>query len=99
MGGGRHRLYLNGEMRKRAGVSVGDRVDIVLEYDPESRKMVMPPELAKALEMNPAARAAFERLVPSRRKEILDYLNWLKRPDSLQRNIEKVIASLLERQG
>ena len=98
MGGGRHRLYLNGEMRVRAGVSVGDRVDIVLEVDREPRQAPVPARLAEALAENPAAKAAFERLTSSRRKEILDYLNWLKRPETLQRKINDVIASLIRQE-
>ena len=56
----------------------------------------MPRELVEALESNEKARTAFERLPPSHQKEILDYLNFLKKPESLERNIEKVIRSLLE---
>jgi hypothetical protein len=34
-----------------------------------------------------------ERLIPYRRKEILRYLNNLKRPETLERNIEKVLRA------
>jgi hypothetical protein len=95
-GGGRHRLYINGDMRTRAGVDVGDRVDIGLSIDPQPRKVLMPEELARALKQNRRAKAAFGRLPPSRQKEILTYLNWLKRPDTLKRNIEKVVAILIK---
>ena len=95
-GAGRHRLFLNGDMRKRAGVEVGDRVDLVLDVDTQPRSVPMPKEFAAALRRNRKARAAFERLRPSRQKEILTYLNWLKRPETLERNTEKVVAGLLE---
>ena len=49
-----------------------------------------------ALQKNEKAKAAFERLPPSHQKEILDYLNFLKKPETLTRNIEKVIESLLK---
>ena len=96
-GDGTHRLYLNGVMRKAAGVDVGDRVEMRLEFDPQPRMLSRPEALRRALEASPEAKAAFERLTPSRRKEILAYLNALKRPESLQRNVEKVIAHLLEK--
>jgi hypothetical protein len=96
-GGGRHRLYINGDMRTRAGVDVSDRVYIVLSIDPQPRKVPMPKGLARALNQNRQAKAAFEQLPPSRQKEILSYLNWLKRPETLMRNIDKVIADLLKR--
>jgi hypothetical protein len=98
LGGGRHRLYINGEMRKAARVDTGDEVVIAIERDlqPQERVLAMPPALTHALEANPEANAAFEQLTPSRRKEILAYLNYLKRPDSVQRNVDKVIAMLTE---
>jgi hypothetical protein len=96
-GDGTHRLYLNEVMRKAAGADVGDRVDVLLEFDPQPRLPSRSEALTRALEANPRAKAAFERLTPSRRKEILAYLNALKRPESLQRNVEKVIAYLLGR--
>ncbi len=48
-------------------------------------------------EMRKRVRAAFEQLQPSRRKESLTYLNWVKRPETLKRNIGKVIAALLKK--
>jgi hypothetical protein len=94
MGGGRHRLFLNGEMRKQANVSVGDLVSLVLEMDDQSRTVPMPPEFALALEKHEAAKVAFAQLSPSHQKEILAYLNWVKRPETLKRSIDKVIAKL-----
>jgi uncharacterized protein YdeI (YjbR/CyaY-like superfamily) len=94
MGGGRHRLFLNGEMRKQAKVTVGDQVSLVLETDDQSRAVPMPAEFALALEEHAAAKVAFAQLLPSRQKEILAYLNWIKRPETLKRNIDKVIAML-----
>ena len=91
-GGGRHRLYLNGDMRKRANVEVGDRVRIVVYEDTQPRTVPMPAEFAAALKKNPKARAAFDALTPSQQKDILVYLNWLKHPESLQRNIDRLIA-------
>ena len=92
----RHRLYVNGEMRKKANVKVGDNVQLTLRLDTETREVAVPREMVKALESNEKARTAFERLPPSHQKEILDYLNFLKKPESLKRNIEKVIRLLLE---
>ena len=94
MGGGRHRLFLNGAMRKQANVGVGDLVSLVLEVDVQSRLVSVPAEFAAALEEHAAAKVAFARLTPSRQKEILAYLNWVKQPETLKRNIDKVIAKL-----
>jgi Domain of unknown function (DUF1905)/Bacteriocin-protection, YdeI or OmpD-Associated len=94
MGAGRHRLYINGKMRKEIHVDVGDEVKIELEFDPQIRVIPMPEAFKQALQKNPKARSEFERLTSSRRKEILLYMNALKRPESVQRVIERVMESL-----
>ena len=38
--------------------------------------------------------AEFKKLTPSRQKDILKYLNYLKSEEALQRNIKKVIDQL-----
>jgi hypothetical protein len=96
VGGGRHRLYVNGDMRKKANVKVGDRIQLALKLDTQLRTVPMPEEFASALRQNKQAEAAFERLPPSRRKEILSYLNYLKKPESLKRNIDKVLKILVK---
>ena len=92
--GGRHRLYVNGEMRKKAQVDVGDEVHLSLTFDEKKREVKMPEEFMLALQKNAKAKAAFERLRPSRQKEIIAYLNFLKKPESLKRNIDKVMTLL-----
>jgi hypothetical protein len=92
--GGLHRLYMNTEMRKRAGVGVGDRVEILLDYDPDPRPEPIPEPLTRALEQNGGVKSAWEALSPSRRREILRYLNSLKSPAAIQRNVAKVLAML-----
>ncbi len=94
IGKGRHRLYINGEMRKKANVDAGDRIHVELEIDITPRKIKMPEELATALSTSKDAKAAFEKLTSSRQKEVLTYLNWLKKPESVKRNIEKIVARL-----
>jgi hypothetical protein len=91
---GAWRLYINGIMREAAGIDVGDQADIRLEFDPIPRVEPMSPRLRDALDKNKSARAAFEMLTPSRRKEILRYLNSMKTEESLERNVQRVIKQL-----
>ncbi|HET6890620.1 MAG TPA: YdeI/OmpD-associated family protein, partial [Pyrinomonadaceae bacterium] len=70
LGGGRHRLFINGEMRRAAGVDVDDRVTVALEYDGKPRKITVPHQLARALKDSRAAKRTWDNLTPSRRKEI-----------------------------
>jgi hypothetical protein len=88
------RLYLNTPMRKVANKQVGDRVALKVEFDPLPRIERMPSTFKFALENSAAARAAFEALAASRKKEILRYLNNLKTETSLDRNVSNVIGHL-----
>ncbi|MCI0549422.1 MAG: YdeI/OmpD-associated family protein [Anaerolineae bacterium] len=92
---GAWRLYINGEMRQAAGVDVGDQAHIKIEFDPVPRIEKNPPKFVQALSKNKEAKAAFEKLTPSRQKEMLRYLNSMKTETSLERNIEKIIRHLL----
>ncbi|HTR81517.1 MAG TPA: YdeI/OmpD-associated family protein [Bacteroidota bacterium] len=94
IGGGKHRLFINGVMRKSAGVDVGDRIDVALKVDAKPRVVPMPKDLAGSLKKNKAAAIAWKKLTPSRQKEILRYLNFAKHPETLERNIRKVVAML-----
>lgn len=56
--GGVHYLPVNRSLRQGAKVGVGDTVTLVLERDGEERTVKAPPDLARALKANPAAKAA-----------------------------------------
>lgn len=88
------RLYLNTPMRRAAGVDVGDHATIELRFDPAPRTEPVPPAFKRALAKNQRAREAFGQLPPSRQKEILRYLNNLKQPATLERNIAKTLRFL-----
>jgi hypothetical protein len=92
---GAWRLYLNGPMRKSAGIDTGDIARVELDYDAKPRVTPMPEKFAAALKQNKTARAEFEKLSPSRQKEILRYLGSMKTEESLVRNVEKVVKHLV----
>lgn len=91
---GAWRLYINGPMLKDSGLVVGDIASIEIEFDPRPREVPMPPKLKAELRNNANALKAFDLLPPSRRKEILRYLNSLKSGDSIARNVARVITQL-----
>jgi hypothetical protein len=92
---GAWRLYINGIMREAARIDVGDEAHLRVEFDPTPRAEPIHPKLERAFAKNPSAKAAFEKLIPSRQKEILRYLNSMKTEESLDRNIERVLKHLL----
>lgn len=91
---GKWRLYLNGPMRKAAGIDTGDVAEVEIEYDPAPRVEPMPEELAAALDKDKKARAEFDNLSPSRQKEIMRYINSLKSDEVRAKNVRNVINHL-----
>lgn len=91
---GAWRLYLNGEMRKSAGIDTGDMGEVEIEFDPRPRTEPIPEKFAEALNADKEASTEFARLSASRQKEILRYLNSMKTEASLVKNVEKVIRHL-----
>ncbi len=89
-----HRLYLHGIMRKAVGKDVGDRIDVVLQLDLKPPVVPMNPALAGEFKKDPKAKGVFGGLSPSHQKELNRYLNHLKSPETLQRNIDKVMGYL-----
>ncbi|HKZ22005.1 MAG TPA: YdeI/OmpD-associated family protein [candidate division Zixibacteria bacterium] len=98
VGGGKYRLYINGEMMKNSKVDVRDSISLKITFDPKPRIVPVPKELALALQKNKKAKLAFDKLAPSHRKEILTYLNWVKKTETLQRLVRKVVTMLAKRQ-
>lgn len=91
---GKWRLYLNTPMRDVAGKEVGDMIDIKIDFDEKPRTTSMHPKLLEALKKNLTAKSAFEKLSPSRQKEILKYINFLKSETTVDKNIKRAITHL-----
>ncbi|MFE9575419.1 YdeI/OmpD-associated family protein [Nocardia sp. NPDC006044] len=91
---GRYLLGLSNANRQAAGVAVGDEVEVGLELDTEPRVIVEPPDFARALDDDPAARAAYDNLAYSRKREHVHAIESAKKPETRQRRIEKAIATL-----
>jgi hypothetical protein len=93
---GRHLLGLTNANRKAAGVAIGEEVEVELELDSEPR-VVEPTDFTKALDANPLARAAYDRLAYSHRREHVRAIESAKKPETRARRIEKAVAMLEER--
>lgn len=92
-GNGRHRLFINGGMRKGAGVGPGDTIRVSLKPDRESRNVPMPRYLKTALEKN-GVHAIFMTLTPSKRKDIYVYLAHLKKRETRENNVKRIVEKL-----
>ena len=82
-----------------AGISDGDTVTVVVRNDDAPREVEVPDDLAEALRRNEAARAVFEGLSFSHRREYADSIREAKRPETRARRVEGTIQALLERSG
>ncbi|MEV8320136.1 YdeI/OmpD-associated family protein [Streptomyces sp. NPDC059900] len=91
---GRHLIGLSNANRQAAGVTIGDEVSVGLELDTEPRVVVEPEDFARALKGDPAARAAYDGLSDSRKREHVRTIESAKKPETRSRRIEKVIAAL-----
>jgi len=91
---GKWRLYLNMPMRKAAGIDVGDMAKVKIDFDPKERKVPTHSKLQLALSKNKKAKATFDTLSPSRQKEIVRYINFLKSEEAIDKNIKQVLHFL-----
>jgi uncharacterized protein YdeI (YjbR/CyaY-like superfamily) len=84
-------------VRQEAGVEAGDTVQVELELDTAPRKVEVPEALANALAEDSRARAAFERLAYTHRKEYARWIEEAKRDETRQRRVAQTLERL--RQG
>ncbi len=92
--GGIYMLPLSAENRQAAGAQAGDPVEIALELDLEPRTVVVPEDLAAALAARPGARAAFDALAYSARKEYVRQVVSAKAPETRARRLARIAAQL-----
>jgi Bacteriocin-protection, YdeI or OmpD-Associated/Domain of unknown function (DUF1905) len=91
--GGRYFVPLNRQNREAAGVAAGDEMTVELEADTQERTVDVPDDLRAALEGDDEARAAFDSLSYSHRKEYAEWVAEAKREETRSRRI----AATLER--
>lgn len=89
-------LPLNAEHRNAAGVQAGDPVEVTIELDTEPRTVAVPDDLATALTQQPGARAAFDALSYTVRKEYVRQVESAKAQATRDRRIAGIVAKLSE---
>jgi len=93
-GGGSLFVVVNGAVRERLGKSAGASVELTLGLDGRPPKLLVPPDLSRALAGSPAARRFFEGLAPSHRKAYLDWIAGAKRAETRTRRVQDAVARL-----
>jgi len=89
-------LPVSAQVREGAAIAAGDEVDIDIELDTEPREVNVPADLAAALDHEPDARQAFDRMPYSHRLRYVTVIEDAKTPETRQRRIAKTISSLRE---
>ena len=92
--GGRHLMPVNKALRAGAGVDAGDMVEVVMERDEEERTVEAPPLLRKALGKNKTAKANWEKLSFTHKKEMALAIVGAKQEETRARRLTKVVEIL-----
>lgn len=94
MGGEHHMLIVLKGIREQIGKTFGDEITITVEPDTEPRVLEVPEDLMKELEKDGEARAFFDRLSYTHRKEYVTWINEAKKEETRQNRILKTIELL-----
>ena len=82
------------EHRDKAGIKGGDTIEVEITLDEAPREVVVPPDLAKALAEQKRAKAAFDKLSYTHRKEYVRWVEEAKAEETRARRIDKTIERL-----
>jgi len=92
--GGRTLLGFRREVQAAAGLSAGQRVDLLFELDEEPRDVTVPADLEAALRAAAGAEAAFAALSFTRRREHVESVEAARSDETRRRRVERVVTSL-----
>lgn len=92
--GGPACIGLSKASRKQLQVEIGDEVEVSIELDTAERTVEVPADLAAALAQDDAARAAWDKLSYTRRKEIAHGLVEAKQQTTRERRLAKALDEL-----
>jgi len=94
--GGVAYIGLNRDVRNAAGVDAGDRVQVTIQLDTQPRTVGLPDDLRAALDGDPVAHAAFDKLSFTHRREYVEWVEDAKRPETRTRRIAATVADARE---
>ena len=77
--------------RTTPGVDAGDRVHVAMELDTAPRTVQPPEDLRSALEAEPGARAKFEELSFTHRREYAEWVAGAKRPETRTKRVAETV--------
>ena len=94
--GGQHLIGISAAIRAETGLGGGDPIHVVLTVADTPREVVVPDDLAAALDAEPALAAFFASLPNSLQRFHVDALEGAKTPETRQRRLDKALALFRE---
>jgi hypothetical protein len=94
MGGPNHILIILKGIRGQIGKSFGDKIKVSVELDTEERVIEIPKDLMKELKKHKEAKAFFDKLSYTHRREYVMWINEAKRDETRRNRIVKTIEML-----
>jgi len=92
--GGEFLLGMSKEVRQGAGAEAGDEVDVTIELDTAPREVEVPEALAAALAADPEAKASFDRMAFTHRKEYARWIADAKQEQTRQRRVAQALEMI-----
>jgi hypothetical protein len=92
--GGRYMVGVSSDVRAACGVKGGDTLDVEIILDDQPRVLEVPADFQAALNVEPAAKAAFEKLSYSNKRRHVEPIQAAKAAETRARRIEKSVAEL-----
>ncbi len=90
-GDGTHVFILGGELRKKLGVRLGDRIEMEFHVNPNPNHIDLPEELEVALEMEPDLQVVYDRQTPGTKRGISYWINSGKRPETRAKRAAEIM--------
>ena len=95
MGQPRHFLLVRKDIRKLIGKNAGDTVRVTVQRDTEERIVEIPEDLLALMNAQPEARARYDKLSYTHRKEYVRWITEAKKPETREIRLHKTIDMLL----
>jgi len=92
--GGEFLVGLSREVRQGAGVEAGDEVEVILELDSAPREVDVPEALAAALASDAQAKANFDGMAFTHRKEYARWIAEAKREETRRNRVQQALEML-----
>jgi hypothetical protein len=94
--GGVGHIVVNRAVKAATGVDAGDRVRVTMELDTEPRTVAVPDDLRAALDREPEAAKALDRLSFTDRREYVGWVEEAKRPETRARRVVGTVERVRE---